>query len=114
MNALALEYSVLRVLMDPGSDRDGFEQSAVASSLKVRGARLQQHISQLQMEMVGVRGLRAFKDEDVFAHDERTSPMWPSEVSGKSSTALLLCGASIYGGSEEIQKNIIAKRAFGL
>ena len=114
MDALALEYSVLRILMAGGGDHDDFDRNATASSLKVRGARLQQRLSELQMEMIGIRGLRAFGEGEIYAHDERASPMWPNDLVGKTSSALLLCGASIYGGSEEIQKNIIAKRGFGL
>ncbi|WP_340317983.1 acyl-CoA dehydrogenase family protein [Rhizorhabdus argentea] len=111
MDALALEFSVLRELC--GGDGVS-EETAVASSLKVRGARLQQRISELQMDIIGIRALRMFDEEDILAHDETRAPLWPNIVVGKTSNALLLCGASIYGGSEEIQKNIIAKRGFGL
>jgi alkylation response protein AidB-like acyl-CoA dehydrogenase len=111
MAALALEYSVLRMLC---GEIPEFNIDAVASSLKVRGARLQQRITELQMDIIGMRSLRLFDEKETLAHDERLSPLWPNRIPGKSSNALLLCGASIYGGSEEIQKNIIAKRGFGL
>ena len=111
IDLLALEYSVLRLLSGEVSN---FNDDAVGSSLKVRGARLQQQITELQMDIVGPRSLRRFSEEEVLSHQEAVAALWPNRVPGKSSNALLLCGASIYGGSEEIQKNIIAKRGFGL
>lgn len=111
MVALALEFSVLRELCGGDGVSD---QVAVASSLKVRGARLQQWVSELQMDIIGIRAIRKFNEDEICMHDETASPLWPNAIVGKTSSALLLCGASIYGGSEEIQKNIIAKKLLGL
>jgi alkylation response protein AidB-like acyl-CoA dehydrogenase len=42
------------------------------------------------------------------------TPEWPAHVPGRTAQFLYLRAATIFGGSREIQKNIIAKRAFGL
>jgi alkylation response protein AidB-like acyl-CoA dehydrogenase len=39
---------------------------------------------------------------------------WPLYVPGRTAAALIARASTIYGGSKEIQKNIIAKLAFGL
>ena len=39
---------------------------------------------------------------------------WPACVPGRTAQALIARASTIYGGSQEIQKNIIAKLAFGL
>ena len=42
------------------------------------------------------------------------SARWPEFVPGRTAGALFARASTIYGGSQEIQKNIIAKLAFGL
>jgi alkylation response protein AidB-like acyl-CoA dehydrogenase len=111
MDALALEYSVLRMF---SGEQSAFNANAIGSSLKVRGARLQQRITELQLDIIGMYGMRLFAEEEILSLDDHRSVLWPNHILGKCSNALLLCGASIYGGSEEIQKNIIAKQGFGL
>ena len=39
---------------------------------------------------------------------------WPLHVPGRTAAALFARASTIYGGSQEVQKNIIAKLAFGL
>jgi len=39
---------------------------------------------------------------------------WPAAVPGRTAAALIARASTIYGGSQEVQKNIIAKLAFGL
>jgi hypothetical protein len=65
------------------------------------------------MEALGLRGLRDFEDagEDEIIHGNAA---WPDYVPGRSAGFLYLRAATIYGGAREVQKNIIAKLAFGL
>jgi alkylation response protein AidB-like acyl-CoA dehydrogenase len=105
---LALEWSVLRVLAHEETD---FSEAAAASVLKVRGSELQQEITMLQVDALGAKSLR---------YDEPTwdapaaSAQWPDYVAGRTTIALITRAATIYGGSKQVQKNILAKLAFGL
>jgi alkylation response protein AidB-like acyl-CoA dehydrogenase len=107
---LALEWSVLRILCDENNAHDA---GAVVSALKIRGAELQQRIAQLQIDALGPRALRTFPHEAPDAAVDAT-PLWPYYVRGRTAQFLHLRAATLYGGTREIQKNIIARRAFGL
>jgi len=105
---LALEWSVLRVLAHEETE---FPEAAAASVLKVRGSELQQEITMLQVDALGAKSLRYYEpgwDEPV------ASSQWPDYVAGRTTIALINRAATIYGGSKQIQKNILAKLAFGI
>jgi alkylation response protein AidB-like acyl-CoA dehydrogenase len=104
----ALEWSVLRVLAEE-STRHG--PTVAASILKVTGSRLQQAITELQADMIGVRSLRYFNPYQV---DLEPSLYWPEYVPGRMGAALLYRAATIFGGTEQIQMNILSKAALGL
>jgi alkylation response protein AidB-like acyl-CoA dehydrogenase len=106
---LALEWSVLRILSE---ERNAHDAGAVVSALKIRGSEMQQRVAQLQIDALGPRALRAFEHGDPNTADG--TPLWPSYVFGRTAQFLHLRASTIYGGAREIQKNIIAKRAFGL
>jgi alkylation response protein AidB-like acyl-CoA dehydrogenase len=108
---LALEWSVLRILCEENNIHDG---GAVVSALKIRGSEMQQRIAQLQVDALGPRALRAFQHGDHNAAVLDGTPLWPAYVPGRTAQFLHLRAATLYGGAREIQKNIIAKRAFGL
>ena len=57
MDILALEWSVLRLLMNEDS---AYDQTAIASALKIRGSELQQRVTELQTDLLGARALRRF------------------------------------------------------
>jgi alkylation response protein AidB-like acyl-CoA dehydrogenase len=65
------------------------------------------------MDALGPRALRSFPNDDPAAALDGTQ-LWPSYVRGRTAQFLHLRAATIFGGSREIQKNIIARRAFGL
>lgn len=78
------------------------EVSAAASILKNSNTRNEQTKSELQLEIMGTQGLGW--DGDDFAQDEKDEVLkW---LFGKA--------MSIYGGSYEIQNNIISKNILGL
>ena len=82
--------------------KDGRTPGPATSIFKMYGTELQQDKSSLFVEMRGTRGLGWEGDE-----------FTPREI-GDARTFLSNRAASIYSGSNEIQRNIIAKRVLGL
>jgi alkylation response protein AidB-like acyl-CoA dehydrogenase len=82
--------------------RGNLNPSATTSIMKNSGTRIGQEKAEMTLEMMGSQGLGW--DGDDFTADERAAVRtW---LSGKATT--------IYGGSFEIQNNIISKRILGL
>ena len=112
---LALEWSVLRILAQE-EQRENLD--AVVSTLKIRGSELQQRVTELQVDALGPRALRFFNHEPIqTGHGEHSGEwdgLWPAYVPGRSNMYFFQRAATIYGGAREVQKNIIAKLAFGL
>jgi alkylation response protein AidB-like acyl-CoA dehydrogenase len=104
---LALEWSVLRVL---AHEETGFPEAAAASVLKIRGSELQQEITLLQVDALGAKSLRYFEPSPTAPP---ASEIWPDYVAGRTTIALITRAATIYGGTKQVQKNILAKLAFG-
>ena len=83
-----------------------------AAALKLRGTELQQAILQTGLDVLGRHGM-------VFQSDALHTG-WNGEIIGPEESAdviyehLYRRAATIYGGSSEVQKNIIAKGALGL
>jgi len=106
----ALEYTELRVL---ASVATGKAPGPESSLLKVRGTEVQQAIDALTMEAAGYYALPY-----VPAQYELEFPEAERIGDGAETTTSLRYfnnrKASIYGGSNEIQKNIIAKHVLGL
>jgi alkylation response protein AidB-like acyl-CoA dehydrogenase len=104
----ALEWSVLRTL---AAEDYRYDQTAVASILKVSGSKLQQAITELQVDLIGAKAMRLFP---ISLRERTPDPLWPDHVPGRTAAALGLRASTIYGGTLQVQKNIIAKLAFGL
>jgi alkylation response protein AidB-like acyl-CoA dehydrogenase len=106
----ALEFTELRTLAAVAIGKAPGPESSI---LKVRGSELQQRIDALLMEAAGYYALPYVPDQYVpdFPAGERVGH------GGETNTSLRYFNnrkASIYGGSNEIQKNIIAKHVLGL
>src|SRR5690606_7514168 len=108
---LALEWSVLRIL---AGEKGQHDPGAVVSALKIRGSEMQQRVAQLQIDALGPRALRVFRQGDCSAEVIEGTPLWPAYVPGRLGQFLYARAATLYGGTREVQKNIIARRAFGL
>ena len=106
----ALEYSVLRVLT---GEKTRYHSIAVASVLKLHGSDLQQKVAELQVDALGPRALRAYSEDEngLASSDELGAPVY---AAGRTSDYLIARAATIYGGSQQVQRGIIAKLAFGL
>ena len=106
----ALEFTELRTLAAVAIGKAPGPESSI---LKVRGSELQQRLDALLMEAAGYYALPYVPAQYVpdFPADERVGH------GGETNTSLRYFNnrkASIYGGSNEIQKNIIAKHVLGL
>ena len=92
--------------------QDGAPSLMGAAALKLRGTELQQAILQTGIDVLGRHGM-------VYQSDA-LEVGWNGEIIGPQSSAdviyehLYRRAATIYGGSSEVQKNIIAKGALGL
>ena len=98
---LALELTELRVSGDEGSGKP----NPASSILKLRGTQLQQAVTELLVEVAGPAAL------PFDAGDGIESPRWAQESAGRY---LNFRKASIYGGSNEIQRTIISSTILGL
>lgn len=98
---LALELTALRVV---AHSADG-EPHPASSVLKLRGTELQQAVSELMVDLAGPASIASSAGADS-ALEEWTHHTTP--------TYLNLRKASIYGGSNEIQRQIIARTILGL
>ena len=98
---LALELTALRVV---AHSADGKPHPA-SSVLKLKGSELQQAVSELVVDLAGPASLAsgAGDDSDLPGWARRATPVY-----------LNLRKASIYGGSNEVQRQIIAKTILGL
>ena len=107
---LALEWSVLRIL---AQDEYRYDMNAVVSALKIRGSEMQQRVTQLQVDALGPLSLRRFVRQDSGDEDYSSLAALPAYTIGATSQYLFQRASTIYGGAREVQKNIIAKAAFG-
>lgn len=107
---LGLEWSVLRVL---AAEPNKYNLDAVVSCLKLRGSAIQQRVTELQIEALGPRATRRFEPHTFGNPAVDNDACWPASAIGPVSLFLHTRAATIYGGSREVQKNIIAKLAFG-
>jgi alkylation response protein AidB-like acyl-CoA dehydrogenase len=102
----ALEYTELRTLAAEARGRPPGPESSI---LKIKGTEIQQRITELTLEAVGYFAL-----PDAHAFGDNEYPVGPDYASGVSGVYFNMRKTSIYGGSNEIQRNIIAKAVLGL
>ncbi|MCM2319647.1 MAG: acyl-CoA dehydrogenase family protein [Pseudomonas sp.] len=109
MQLLAIEVSTLRIL---AAAQAGGVPGAESSILKIKGSEIRQAISHLLRKVIGPCALPFLEDEldPAFAG----APLHADYAAGPASQYFNLRKLSIYGGSNEIQKNIIAKMILDL
>ena len=105
----ALEMSELRVL---STMAQGGAPGPEVSTLKVRGSEIQQRIAELTMEAVGEYA-QPYQPGMLF-HDTNETPIGPDHAPPAAPRYFNMRKTSIYGGSTEIQKNIVSKMVLGL
>ena len=104
-----LRWSFLRMVAAKEADD---EIGPEASLLKIRGTEIQQDVMELLMEAQGYFAHPFI--ERALAQGWNEPPVGPSEAAGATAFYFDWRKASIYGGSNEIQRNIIAKAVLGL
>jgi alkylation response protein AidB-like acyl-CoA dehydrogenase len=108
VDIVALEMMVLRVL---STETSGKQSLDVAGLLKIRGSEIQQRYSELMM-LAGGPATRAYIEEALHAG-------WQGDAVGAAHLAPLagtyfnMRKTTIYGGSNEVQRNIVAQQVLG-
>ena len=101
---LAIEMSTLRIL---AAAQAGGVPGAESSILKIKGSEIRQAISHLLRKALGAKALPFVEAE---LHDDFAgTPLHTDSSAAPASQYFNLRKLSIYGSSNEIQKNIIAK-----
>jgi pimeloyl-CoA dehydrogenase large subunit len=106
----ALEMTQLRVVAAEGKREKGKPDPA-SSILKIKGSEIQQATTELLLEVVGPYALPFQEEPEEGQNEPPIGPDWAGTV---APTYFNWRKISIYGGSNEIQKNIIAKAILGL
>ncbi|MGH7155173.1 MAG: acyl-CoA dehydrogenase family protein, partial [Acetobacteraceae bacterium] len=107
----ALEITQYRVISAYAKQRDG-RPDPLSSVLKVKGTELLQASTELCVDVAGPLAMR-FWDDELAALSNEPDPdaEWAAQATG---SYLFLRAASIYGGTNEIQKNILTKAVLRL
>jgi pimeloyl-CoA dehydrogenase large subunit len=103
----ALELTQLRVVADEGKHGKG-KPNPASSVLKIKGSEIQQTTTELLMEVIGPFAAPYDEHGDDGSNEtmDWTAQIAPSYFTNRK--------VSIYGGSNEIQRNIITKAVLGL
>jgi len=104
MELMALEYTELRVF---ASMAGGGMPGPESSLLKIKGTEITQAIQELQLQLAAEYGgaLQGDLSNQELGHD------YAAEARSKYMYGR---AATIYGGSNEVQRNVIAKAVLGL
>ncbi len=105
----ALEYTELRTLASEAAGKGPGPESSI---LKIKGTEIQQRLTELTLEAVGNYGAPYAGGME---HDgSNESGVGPDYSNYSAGSYFNMRKTSIYGGSNEIQRNIISKMILGL
>ena len=104
----ALEYTELRTLAAMAGGKNPGPESSV---LKIKGSEIQQRLTELTLEMAGHYGAPYFRG---FGEGDNEHPIGQEWANRAAPTYFNARKTTIYGGSNEIQRNVIAKMVLGL
>jgi alkylation response protein AidB-like acyl-CoA dehydrogenase len=105
----ALEITELRTL---AGEQAGKGPGPESSILKIKGTEIQQRLTELTLEAVGHYGSPYYHGMSETGSNEY--PIGPEYAQHSAATYFNMRKTSIYGGSNEIQRNIITKMILGL
>jgi pimeloyl-CoA dehydrogenase large subunit len=106
----ALEMTQLRVVAQEKYLPRG-KPNPMSSVLKIKGSELQQATTELLMDVVGPYVAPFFTEEEQEFHNE--PGIGPDDAATAAPMYFNMRKVSIYGGSNEIQRNILAKAVLG-
>ena len=109
IDLLALEYTELRTLSDVSTGKAPGPESSI---LKIKGTEIAQSIDELKMEIAGNYALPFVDDQ--FAYGYEGASVGPGAAANSAPKYFNHRKTTIYGGSNEVQKNIICKAVLGL
>jgi len=109
IDLMALEYTELRGLAREGEGKGPGPESSL---LKIKGSEIQQRAAELAMEAVGRYAAPHLTGAE--EPGDNALALGPPYARGVADTYFNMRKTSIYGGSNEIQRNIIAKAVLGL
>ena len=104
----ALEYTELRTLAAMAGGGNPGPESSV---LKIKGSEIQQRLTELTLEMAGHYGAPYYRG---FGEGDNEHPIGPEWAHRAAPSYFNMRKTTIYGGSNEIQRNVIAKMVLGL
>ncbi|MFN7178094.1 acyl-CoA dehydrogenase family protein [Hyphomonas sp.] len=105
----ALEFTELRTLASEAAGKGPGPESSI---LKIKGTEIQQRLTELTLEAVGNYGAPYVRGVPSNGHNEYG--IGPDYSNHSADTYFNMRKTSIYGGSNEIQRNIITKMILGL
>ncbi len=109
IDLLALEYTDLRTLAAVSTGKAPGPESSI---LKIKGTEIAQQIDELKMEIAGYYAIPFVKDQ--FEYGFEGPMVGPGSAANSAPLYFNHRKTTIYGGSNEIQKNIICKAVLGL
>ena len=107
----ALELTQLRVVAADAKRGNTGRPDPASSILKIKGSEVQQATTHLLMEVMGPHAMPYHRDA---IEGSNEPPIEPDYAASAAPGYFNFRKVSIYGGSNEIQKNIIAKAVLGL
>ncbi len=105
----SLEYANLRILSDMAKGNDAGPASSI---LKIVGTEVQQRLTELAVEALAFYAAPSQKQQILGLTNEEM--VGPDHALMPMADYMFLRASSIYGGSNEIQRNVIAKGVLGL
>jgi alkylation response protein AidB-like acyl-CoA dehydrogenase len=108
VDVVALEMMVLRVL---SAEKSGKQSLDVAGLLKIRGSEIQQRYTELMMLAAGPFALPFVKE--AMEAGWQGEHVGPAHCGPLASTYFNTRKTTIYGGSNEVQRNIVAQTVLG-
>jgi alkylation response protein AidB-like acyl-CoA dehydrogenase len=111
VDVVALEMMVLRVL---SAEKSGKNSLDVAGLLKIRGSEIQQRYSELMMLAAGPYALPLIKQAmEAGWQGDQAFPGGAAHCAPLTSTYFNMRKTTIYGGSNEVQRNIVSQTVLG-
>ena len=115
VDIVALEMLVLRVL---SADKSGKQALDIAGLLKIRGSEIQQRYTELMMLAAGPYALPWIREamDAGWQGDAALGGLWPggaAHCAPLAATYFNYRKTTIYGGSNEVQRNIVAQTVLG-